>query len=66
MFVNLLDVQPGQRILMKNKSVVEVVENLGDGIWVKGKFLESPHDPSLIGTEDLCYCEEILKILDQV
>jgi hypothetical protein len=64
MFVNLLDVQPGQRILMKNKSVAEVVENLGDGIWVKGRFIESPDDPSMVGTEDLCYCEEVLKVLD--
>lgn len=65
MFVNLLDVQPGQRILMKNKSIVEVVENLGDGIWVKGRFIESPQDPSLIGSEDLCYCEEILQVFDK-
>ncbi len=64
MFVNLLDVQPGQRIMMKNKAVAEVVENLGDGIWVKGRFIESPDDPSLIDTEDLCYCEEVLKVID--
>ena len=64
MFVNLLDVQPGQRIQLKNKSVVQVVENLGDGIWVKGLFLESPQDPSLIGTEDLCYCEDILQVIN--
>lgn len=64
MFVNLRDVKPGQRILMKNQSLVEVVENLGDGIWVKGRFLEAPQDPSVVGTEDLCYCEEILKVLD--
>lgn len=64
MFVNLLDVKPGQRILMKNQSLVEVVENLGDGIWVKGRLLEAPQDPSMVGSEDLCYCEEILKVLD--
>lgn len=64
MFVNLLDVKPGQRILMKNQSVAEVVENLGDGIWVKGRFLEAPQDPSIVGSEDLCYCEEILKVME--
>lgn len=66
MFVNLLDVKTGQRIVMKNQSVAEVVENLGDGIWVKGRFLESPQDPSLVGTEELCYCEEILEVLAPV
>lgn len=64
MFVNLFDVKPGQRILMKNQSVAEVVENLGDGIWVKGRFLEAPQNPSIVGSEDLCYCEEILQVLD--
>jgi hypothetical protein len=64
MFVNFLEVQPGQKILMKNQAVAEVVENLGDGIWVKGRFLESPQDPSLLGTEDLCYCEEVLRVLE--
>ena len=62
MFVNLFELKPGQRILMKNRSVAEVVENLDDGIWVKGRFLESPNDPSIVGTEDLCYCEEVLKV----
>lgn len=64
MFVNFLEVQPGQKILMKNQAVAEVVENLGDGIWVKGRFLESPQDPTLVGTEDLCYCEEVLRVLE--
>lgn len=66
MFVNLFELKPGQRILMKNRSVAEVVENLDDGIWVKGRFLESPNDPSIVGTEDLCYCEEVLKVLESV
>ena len=63
MFVNLLDIQPGQRILMKNRAVAEVLENVGDGIWVRGRVIESPQDPALVGTEDLCYCEEVLQVL---
>lgn len=64
MFVNFFEIKPGQLILLKNQAIAEVVENLGDGIWVKGRFLESPQDPSLIGTEELCYCEEVLKVLE--
>lgn len=64
MFVNFLDLQPGQRIMLKNQAVAEIVENMGDGIWVKGRFTESPDDPSLVGTEDLCYCEDVLKIVE--
>ncbi len=64
MFVNFLDLQPGQRIVLKNQAVAEVVENLGDGIWVKGRFVESPQDPSLVGSEELCYCEDVLRIAE--
>lgn len=64
MFVNFLELKPGQKIVMKNQSVAEVVENLGDGIWVKGRFLEYPSDPSMVGSEELCYCEETLRVLE--
>ncbi len=64
MFVNFLDLQPGQRIVLKNQAVAEVVENIGDGIWVKGRFIESPQDPSLVGSEELCYCEDVLRIAE--
>ncbi len=64
MFVNFLDLQPGQRIVLKNQAVAEVVENLGDGIWVKARFIESPGDPSLVGSEELCYCEDVLRIAE--
>ncbi len=64
MFVNFLELQPGQRIVLRNQAVAEVLENLGDGIWVKGRFVESPADPSLVGSEDLCYCEDVLRIAE--
>ena len=63
MFVNFMDLREGQRILLKSQAVAEVIENLGDGIWVKGRFLESPGDPSIVGSEDLCYCEEVVRVL---
>jgi hypothetical protein len=64
MFVNFFELQPGQRILLKSQAVAEVVENVGDGIWVRGRFLEAPADPALVGSEDLCYCEDVVKVLE--
>lgn len=64
MFVNFRELQAGQRIVLRNQAVVEVVENLGDGIWVKGRFMESPVDPSLVGSEDLCFCEDVLRLAE--
>lgn len=49
--LNLLGVEPGQVIRMKDGLTAEVLENMGDGIWLKAKM------PS--GDEELVFCEEI-------
>jgi hypothetical protein len=54
--LNLLDVQPGQLIRMKNGTTAEVVENIGDGIWLKARLAD--------GEEDLVFCEDIAGVDD--
>ncbi len=49
--LNLLSVEPGQVLQLKDGSTAEVVENIGDGIWLKAR-LES-------GEEELVFCEDI-------
>lgn len=49
--LNLMAVQPGQVIRMKNGTTAEVVENVGDGIWLKARLSD--------GEEDLVFCEDI-------
>lgn len=53
--LNLLTVQPGQIIRLKNGATAEVVENIGDGIWLKAK-LDGAGDGE---GEELVYCEDI-------
>ena len=65
MTVHLMDLQPGQQLLLRNKAVAEVLENLGDGIWVQVRFIESPADPSMVGTEELCHCEEVVSLIER-
>jgi hypothetical protein len=62
--IHLMDLQPGQRLLLKSQAIVEVLENLGDGIWVQARCIASPEDPSLIGTEELCHCEEVVRVIE--
>jgi hypothetical protein len=52
--LNLLNIEPGQKLQMKDGSTVEVVENIGDGIWLKAKLPE--------GDEDLVFCEDIASV----
>lgn len=49
--LNLLEIAPGQVIRLKDGRPVEVVENLGDGIWLNARF------PN--GDEELVFCEDI-------
>lgn len=54
--LNLLDVQPGQILRMKDGSTAEVTENIGDGIWLKARMDG--------GDEDLVFCEDIAGLED--
>jgi hypothetical protein len=49
--LNLLEVQPGQVVVLKNGAQAEVLENIGDGIWLKCKMAD--------GDEELVFCEDI-------
>lgn len=49
--LNLLAIEPGHFVRLKSGTTVEVVENLGDGIWLKARMPD--------GEEDLVFCEDI-------
>jgi hypothetical protein len=50
-YVDFFEVEVGDRLRV-GEILIEVTENLMDGIWVRGRFLEVPNDPSLENTED--------------
>jgi hypothetical protein len=52
--LNLLDVQAGQVMALKNGEQAVVMENMGDGIWLKCKMPD--------GEEELVFCEDILAV----
>jgi hypothetical protein len=49
--LNLLAIQPGQVIRLKDGSTAEVIENVGDGIWLNARLAS--------GDEELVFCEDI-------
>lgn len=54
--LNLMEVQPGQMIRLKDGTTAEVVENVGDGMWLKAKFET--------GDEELVFCEDIASLVE--
>jgi len=55
--INLLNVRAGQSIRLKNGSVAEVIENIGDGIWLQLRLPDS-------AKEELVHCEEMVEIVN--
>lgn len=54
--LNLMEVQPGQVIRLKNGTTAEVIENVGDGMWLKAKFEGED--------EELVFCEDIAGLVE--
>ena len=57
--VNVLDLEPGDKIALRDGAVAEVVANPKDGMWVLVRHITMPQDPSKEGTEDLAFAEDI-------
>jgi hypothetical protein len=62
--VNIRFLEPGMKVRLSNDATGEVVTNFNDGVWVTLRFLTSPGDPSLEGTEDMVFAQEIMEVLE--
>ena len=60
--INLRHLQPGMTIGLADGSTVEVVSNPLDGIWVFGRYVSSPRDAALVGTEEMIFAQDIVEI----
>ena len=62
--VNLITLKEGARIATVHGATAEVVTNPKDGVWVFVKYLTSPDDPTLEGTEDMVFAQDIVEVLE--
>ena len=49
----------GTKLLLKDKSIVEIIGNPGDGGWVQVRYLESPMGSSAIGDEEWVFYVDV-------
>ena len=61
--INLRLLQPGTTISLSDGSTAEVVSNPLDGVWVFARYLSSPSDASVVGTEEMIFAQNIVEIL---
>lgn len=56
--LNLMTVQVGQSIRLKDGTVAEVTDNIGDGIWLQ---LRKPGNDD----DELVHCEEMVEVVER-
>ena len=60
MALNLLEVEPGARLRLKNGATLEVVSNPRDGVWVIGRYLNEQE----LGDEEMVCITDIAALAD--
>lgn len=61
--INLMTVENGTRLKLRSGAIGEVIENVGDGIWVQMRMLVDA-DGQAIDEEELVHCEDITSVAD--
>lgn len=61
--VNLITIAEGATIATVHGATAEVISNPKDGVWVVAKYLTSPDDPQLVGSEDMIFAQDIAAVL---
>ena len=58
--INIRDLAPGTSVVLADGAEAEIVDNPGDGIWLFARYLSSPHDPTLVGQEDMIFAQNVV------
>jgi len=61
--INLRLLETGTTIGLSDGATAEVVSNPLDGVWVFARYLSSPHDAAVVGTEEMIFAQDIVEIL---
>jgi hypothetical protein len=59
--INARDLPAGARVALSDGSILEIVSNPKDGIWVFARYLSAPGDAALVGTEDMIFAADIVQ-----
>jgi hypothetical protein len=60
--VNIRELTPGMQIVLVDGAVAEIVSNPLDGVWVVARYLSSPVDPAVVGSEEMIFAQDIAEV----
>ena len=55
----------GDKIAMLNGATAEVMTNPMDGVWIFPRYLAYPYDPSLEGSDEMFFVQDIAEVLTE-
>ena len=62
--LDVMTLKPGDKLLLADKSVAEVTENMEDGMWVQVLFVDVPNRPVDVGMTELCHAQDIVRLIE--
>jgi len=62
--VNVRLLKAGDKLKISHEATAVVVSNPLDGVWIFARYLTSPEDTSLVGTEDMIFAQDIVEVLE--
>ncbi len=62
--INVRDLAPGTSIVLAGGAEAEIVDNPGDGIWLFARYLSAPHDPTLVGREEMIFAPDVVAVVE--
>ena len=60
--INIRTLAPGTQIVLESGATAEIVSNPHDGVWLFARYVTSPRDPALVGTEDMIFAQEVVEV----
>lgn len=61
--VIVIEVPVGAHLSLAGGLTAEVVENMGDGEWLRVKLLTVPDGKGGVGDEELCHATDVIAVL---
>jgi hypothetical protein len=61
--MDLYELRPGDRVKTIEGSTAEILKETQDGRWILVRYTDSPSNPDLVGTEDLCSEDDLTAVL---
>jgi len=63
--INIRALRPGTLVTLGDGAEAEVVSNPEDGVWLFARYLKSPHDPALVGQEEMIFAADVVGVCER-